>query len=82
MFSFRCVWCGNLILPERRPYGSFFFQLFNFILQLAKILDVTIDELVGMELTTKEAQCLASFKKLDEENQMRILDLMNVLQKS
>ena len=55
---------------------------FDDLIKLAKVLQVTIDELIGMELTTKEAQCLASFKKLDEENQMRILDLMNVLQKS
>lgn len=53
---------------------------FDDLMKLAKLLEVTIDELVGMELTTKENQYLSSFKKLDEENKMRILDLMNVLQ--
>lgn len=53
---------------------------FDDLIKLAKILEVTIDELIGMEVQTKENQCLAVFKKLDEENQIRILDLMNVLQ--
>ena len=53
---------------------------FDDLIKLARLLEVTIDELVGTDLTTKENQCLSYFKKLDEENQIRILDLMYVLQ--
>lgn len=53
---------------------------FNDLIRLAEELDVTLDELVGVELTTKESVLLSSFKKLDEENQNRILDLICVFQ--
>ena len=50
------------------------------LMKLARVLNVTLDELVGLELTTQENEFLSSFKKLNEENQNRILDLMDALQ--
>lgn len=50
------------------------------LMKLARVLNVTLDELVGMELTTQENEFLSSFKKLNEENQNRILDLIDALQ--
>ena len=53
---------------------------FNALIQLAQALDVTVDELIGVEFTTEEKELVAAFKKLDDENKNRILDLINALQ--
>lgn len=50
------------------------------LILLAKALNVTVDELIGMEYTSKEEELVASFLKLDEKNQNRIMDLMQALQ--
>lgn len=53
---------------------------FDDLIHLAKVLDVTLDELVGMEYTAKEKELVSSFKKLSLENKNRILDLIDALQ--
>ncbi|MDO4531867.1 MAG: helix-turn-helix transcriptional regulator [Bacillota bacterium] len=53
---------------------------FAVLIRLAELLDVTVDELIGVEETTEEAALLAAFKKLDEENKKRVLDLIQALQ--
>lgn len=50
------------------------------LVRLAEILDVTLDELVGVRDTVAEKKLLSSFKKLNSENKNRILDLMQALQ--
>ena len=50
------------------------------LIRLAKVLNVTVDELIGMEFTSKEEELVASFLKLDEKNQNRIMDLIQALQ--
>ena len=41
-----------------------------------KALNVTVDELIGMKFTSKEEELVACFLKLNEENQNRIMDLI------
>jgi len=53
---------------------------FDDLIHLAQILDVTLDELIGVELKSEEKQLLSSFKKLSAENKNRILDLIQALQ--
>ncbi|WP_458407704.1 helix-turn-helix domain-containing protein [Anaerotignum sp.] len=50
------------------------------LIRLAEALDVTLDELIGMEFTTKEKELISFFKKLNVENKNRILDLIQALQ--
>jgi len=50
------------------------------LVRLAEILDVTLDELVGVRDTAAEKKLLSSFKKLSSENKNRILDLIQALQ--
>ena len=50
------------------------------LMRLAEALDVSVDELLGVELKSEEKQLLSSFKKLNDENKYRILDLMKALQ--
>jgi len=50
------------------------------MVRLAEILDVTLDELVGVRGTAAEKKLLSSFKKLNSENKNRILDLIQALQ--
>ena len=40
---------------------------------------VTVDELIGMKFTSKEEELVACFLKLNEENQNRIMDLIQAL---
>lgn len=42
--------------------------------------NVTVDELIGMKFTSKEEELVACFLKLNEENQNRIMDLIQALQ--
>lgn len=53
---------------------------FDALIILAEMLDVTVDELLGVNLKTEEKRLLASFKKLDSEKKKMILDLINTLQ--
>ena len=46
------------------------------LIRLAKALNVTVDELIGMKFTSKEEELVACFLKLNEENQNRIMDLI------
>ena len=50
------------------------------LMRPAEALDVSVDELLGVELKSEEKQLLSSFKKLNDENKYRILDLMKALQ--
>ena len=50
------------------------------LIRLAKALNVTVDELIGMKFTSKEEELVACFLKLNEENQNRIMDLIQALQ--
>jgi len=47
---------------------------------LAELLDVTMDELLGVKLKTEEKQLIAAFRRLDAENKKKILDLIYTLQ--
>ena len=49
------------------------------LIRLAKALNVTVDELIGMKFTSKEEELVACFLKLNEENQNRIMDLIQAL---
>ena len=49
------------------------------LIELARILDVTIDELIGARPLNDEIQILARFKKLSTENQRIVSDLINAL---
>ena len=53
---------------------------FDCLIRLAEVLDVTIEELLGVELKTEERQLLSAFKKLDAEKKKTILDLIKALQ--
>lgn len=53
---------------------------FDCLIKLAEILDVTIEELLGMKLRTEEQRLISSFKKLDDEKKKMILDLIHTLQ--
>ena len=48
------------------------------LIRLAKALNVTVDELIGMKFTSKEEELVACFLKLNEENQNRIMDLIEL----
>lgn len=50
------------------------------LIRLAKALNVTVDELIGMKFTSKEEELVVCFLKLNEENQNRIMDLIQALQ--
>lgn len=52
---------------------------FDCLIKLAEILDVTIEELLGVELRTEEQQLISSFRKLDNEKKKMILDLLHTL---
>ena len=49
------------------------------LIELARILDVTTDELIGAHPLTDENQILARFKKLSAENQRIVSELINAL---
>lgn len=49
------------------------------LIALAKILGVTIDELIGAEYHEEEQIFKSNFKKLSESNQKIILDLIDAL---
>ena len=49
------------------------------LIELARILDVTTDELIGARPLNDEIQILARFKKLSTENQRIVSDLINAL---
>lgn len=49
------------------------------LIELARILDVTTDDLIGAHPLNDEIQILARFKKLSAENQRIISDLINAL---
>ena len=53
---------------------------FDCLIKLAETLDVTIEELLGVELQTEEQRLISSFKKLDDEKKKMILDLIHTLQ--
>ena len=53
---------------------------FDDLIRLAQILDVTPDELLGVEFISKEKKFVSSFEKLNDENKNRILDLIQALQ--
>ena len=50
------------------------------LIRLAKVLNVTVEELIGVEFTTEEKALVASFQKLEQKNKSRILDLIDALQ--
>ena len=52
---------------------------FSDLTKLADILDVTIDELLGVPLKTTEQQLLSAYKKLDSEKQRVLLELIQLL---
>lgn len=49
------------------------------LIELARILDVTTDELIGAHPLNDEIHILTRFKKLSAENQRIISDLINAL---
>ena len=49
------------------------------LIELARILDVTTDDLIGAHPLNDEIQILARFKKLSTENQRIVSDLINAL---
>lgn len=49
------------------------------LIELAHILDVTTDELIGAYPPTDESQILARFKRLSTENQRIVSELINAL---
>lgn len=49
------------------------------LIELAYILDVTTDELIGARPLNDEIQILTRFKKLSTENQRIVSDLINAL---
>lgn len=53
---------------------------FDSLIKLAEILDITIDELLGVKLKSEEKQLLSAFKKLNNEKKKTILDLIHTLQ--
>lgn len=53
---------------------------FDCLIKLAELLDITVDELLGVELKTEEKKLLSSFKKLDEEKKKMMIDLIHTLQ--
>lgn len=49
------------------------------LIELARILDVTTDELIGATPLTTEHPILSNFKKLSPENQRIVSELINAL---
>ena len=49
------------------------------LIELARILDVTTDELIGAYPLTDESQILSRFKRLSTENQRIVSELINAL---
>ena len=54
---------------------------FDDLIKLADVLDVTIDELLGVPLKKEEQTLLSKFKKLSSEDQEILLLLLNSLVK-
>ena len=50
------------------------------LIKIANALNISLDELVGKNPSKKEECFLHEFQKLSEENQNRILDLIEALQ--
>ena len=50
------------------------------LIVLADALGVTVDELLGVEQNPEEKRLLSAFQKLDEEEKMTILNMMDTLQ--
>ena len=49
------------------------------LIALARVLDVTVDELIGVKLETAEQKVLSAFKKIDARSQKLITELLDVL---
>lgn len=49
------------------------------LIALAKALDVTVDELIGVKLETVELEVLSAFKKIDTRKKKIITELLDVL---
>ncbi len=49
------------------------------LITLAKVLDVTVDELVGVKPKTMELEMLLAFKKIDTRKKKIITELLDVL---
>ena len=49
------------------------------LIALAKLLDVTVDELIGAKLETAEQAVLSAFKKIDARSKKIITELLDVL---
>ena len=49
------------------------------LIALAKMLDVTVDELIGVKLETTEQEVLSAFKKIDTRSKKIITYLLDVL---
>ena len=49
------------------------------LITLAKVLDVTVDELVGVKPETMELEVLSAFKKIDTRKKKIITELLDVL---
>ena len=50
------------------------------LIVLAETLGVTVDELLGVEKNPEERRLLSAFQKLDEEEKMTILNMIDTLQ--
>ena len=50
------------------------------LIKVAEVLDVTIDDLLGMKRKTGEKQLLSAFKRLDQEKQQIVLHFIETLQ--
>lgn len=50
------------------------------LIKIAEVLDVTIDDLLGMKRKTGEKQLLSAFKRLDQEKQQIVLHFIETLQ--
>ena len=50
------------------------------LIVLADALGVTVDELLGVEKNPEEKRLLSAFQKLDAEEKMTILNMMDTLQ--
>ena len=50
------------------------------LIVLAHTLGVTVDELLGVEQNPEEKRLLSAFQKLDEEEKMTILNMIDTLQ--
>ena len=55
---------------------------FDNLIKLAEVLDVTIDELLGVSLSAEEKQLISAFKKLDnekKENHFEFVEYLSIL---